>query len=196
MANDEHVVRFLGGDVNADARQRRYDTADVVAAEEHDARIVVPYQSLDVIGELALRGKLADSFEFERCRWCKYLYLFPKTRDDRVDIVRFVLIDPPLLSRVLFSLRDDDDGRDLFVECGAVLDGPDEGSFREFRSIERDDERRTFDLYASVNNSGGGYGWSKREPTPVAVDESVTIRPSVGRGLSIRVPVQCGGRAP
>jgi hypothetical protein len=161
MANDEHVVRFLGGDVNPDARQWRYDAADVVATEEHDARTVVPYQSLDVVGEFGLGGKLAESFEFERRRRCERPYLFAKTRDD-FDVVLFVLTDPSLLSCVSFSLRDDDYGRDPFVECGAVLDGPDESGFRKLRSING-----TTNVIRSVSTPlaitpRGGYGTPRR----------------------------------
>lgn len=54
--DDENVVLLVGGDADSDAGQRGHDAADVLAAEEDDARIVRPGESFDVLGQLRLRG--------------------------------------------------------------------------------------------------------------------------------------------
>jgi len=80
-------------------------------------------------------GTLAESFEFERRRWCERPYLFAKTRDD-FDVVLFVLTDPSLLSCVSFSLRDDDYGGAIPSSSAVPYStAPDESGFRKLRSI-------------------------------------------------------------
>ena len=66
LTNDEDVVRLFGGDVNANTRQWRHDAPDIVGTDEHDARIVLPNQSFDVVRDLFFRWKLSNAFILER----------------------------------------------------------------------------------------------------------------------------------
>jgi len=118
---DEHVVRFLGGDVMnttpALVNRRGVTTRPTLSLPRNTTLGPWFRISRSMWSASSVWGELAESFRFERRRWCERPYLFAKTRDD-FDVVLFVLTDPSLLPCVSFSLRDDDYGRDPFVERG------------------------------------------------------------------------------
>jgi len=143
VSDDKDVVCLFSGDVNADARQ------GVTTRPTFSLPRKTTLGSCALASRSTCSASCASGGELPKCarirtrRPARGSNPFSKGLDDCLDIVRFALLDPPLLACVSLSFRDDGHGRDVFLEGGTVLDGPDEGGFGEIRSIEWDDERHT-----------------------------------------------------
>lgn len=131
-ADNEDVVLFVSGDVDADTGQRRHNAADVLTAKEDDARVVRPSESFDVFGQLRFRREFPDAFVVIRRVRCEGQHLVSKGLDDCLDGVCRVFVDPSFFARVALSIWNYCQLQDIFLEGGTVFDGPDQGRFREF----------------------------------------------------------------
>jgi len=162
MANDEHVVRFLGGDVNPDARQWRYDAADVVATEDTTLgpwfRISRSmWSASSVSGGNSRSRSNSNADDGASVRTCSRR---PATTS--TSYCSFSPIHP--FSCVSFSLRDDDYGRDPSSSAVPYSTALTSG-FRKLRSING-----TTNVIRSVSTPlaitpRGGYGTPRKTHT-------------------------------